>query len=58
MALRLGAMALSAVQVKAGYPTVRDAMASGSGHGRHSFYFYRHTDVPHWAAFQVRHTLC
>jgi Piezo non-specific cation channel, R-Ras-binding domain len=54
MALRLSAMALSALQVKAGYPSVRDAMTAGSGQGRHSFYFYRHVDVPHWAAFQAR----
>ena len=54
MTLRLGAMALSAVQVRAGYPSVRDSMTSGSGQGRHGFYFYRHVDVPHWTMFQVR----
>jgi hypothetical protein len=52
--LRLGAMALSAIQVRTGYPSVRDSMILGNGQGRHSFYFYRHVNVPHWFMFQVR----
>lgn len=54
MALRLCSMALSAVQVKAGYPSTRDAMTTANGQGRHAFYFYRHVDVSHWLFFQVR----
>jgi hypothetical protein len=54
MALKIGAMSVAAVQVKAGYPSVQESMAAGNGQGRHSFYFYRHVDTPHWVLFQVR----
>lgn len=53
MALKIGALCLAAVQVKAGYPSVQESMAAGSGQGRHSFYFYRHVDERHWVLFQV-----
>jgi hypothetical protein len=54
MALRIAAMSLTAVQVRAGYPSVQESMAAGSGQGRHSFYFYRHVDGFHWIGFQAR----
>eukprot|EP00892_Ulva_mutabilis_P011706 jgi/Ulvmu1/8908/UM049_0090.1 len=53
MGLKVAAMSVAAVQVKAGYPSVQESMAAGRGQGRHSFYFYRHVDTPHWAMFQV-----
>lgn len=53
MALKITAMSLTAVQVRAGYPSVQESMAAGSGQGRHSFYFYRHIDSFHWVGFQV-----
>lgn len=54
MGLKIAAMSVAAVQVKAGYPSVQESMAAGSGQGRHSFYFYRHVDTPHWLMFQAR----
>ena len=53
MALKITAMSLTAVQVRAGYPSVQESMAAGSGQGRHSFYFYRHVNASHWIGFQV-----
>jgi hypothetical protein len=53
MMLRLAAMALSAVQVKTGYPRVREAVGGTYGQGRQSFYFYRHANAYHWFLFQV-----
>ena len=54
MALKIAAMSVAAIQVRAGYPSVQESMAAGSGQGRHSFYFYRHVDGPHWVMFQAR----